>query len=83
MFLEMRDIKLDADFMEIIGNHKKVNWTKFALDLGRSDFVNKDAIDLLDKLLVYDPYSRLTAQEAMNHSYFDTIRKKRKTHLST
>jgi casein kinase II subunit alpha len=32
------------------------------------------AFDLLDKLLVYDHSKRLTAAEAMNHSFFDDVR---------
>lgn len=33
-----------------------------------------DALDLLDKLLVYDQDMRLTAQEAMSHPFFDAVR---------
>lgn len=32
------------------------------------------ALDLLDKLLVYDHSARLTAEEAMAHPFFDTVR---------
>lgn len=46
-----------------------------------SSFVSQDcpipdqcAFDLLDKLLVYDHTMRLTAAEAMNHTYFDDVR---------
>jgi len=35
-----------------------------------------DGIDLLDKLLVYDHDLRLTAQQAMRHSYFDPVRER-------
>jgi casein kinase II subunit alpha len=34
----------------------------------------RQALDLIDKLLVYDHTQRLTAAEAMNHSYFDDVR---------
>ena len=33
-----------------------------------------EAMDLLQKLLTYDPEDRLTAVEAMNHPYFNVIR---------
>eukprot|EP01123_Difflugia_compressa_P009884 TRINITY_DN342_c0_g1_i2.p1 TRINITY_DN342_c0_g1~~TRINITY_DN342_c0_g1_i2.p1 ORF type:complete len:366 (+),score=55.92 TRINITY_DN342_c0_g1_i2:11-1108(+) len=33
-----------------------------------------DALDLLDKLLRYDPLDRLTAKEAMDHKYFNVLR---------
>ena len=32
--------------------------------------VNEDAIDLLSKLLMYDPEKRITAKEALMHPYF-------------
>ena len=35
---------------------------------------NKDAIDLISKVLVYDPKRRLKPFEAMNHPYFDELR---------
>lgn len=35
-----------------------------------------DGIDLLDKLLVYDHDARLTAKQAMGHSFFDPVRER-------
>lgn len=45
-------------------------------------FVNKDnaskcneqAIDLLERMLCYDKNDRITAREAIDHPYFDSIR---------
>ena len=34
--------------------------------------VNQDGIDLLDKLLRYNHHDRLTAAEALAHSFFST-----------
>ena len=39
---------------------------------------DRQGLDLLDKLLVYDHTHRLTAAEAMNHSFFDDVRCKKK-----
>lgn len=33
-----------------------------------------EGFDLLDKLLVYDHFDRLTAKQAMQHPFFDTVR---------
>lgn len=33
-----------------------------------------EGIDLLEKLLVYDPNMRLTAQQALHHPFFDPVR---------
>lgn len=37
-------------------------------------FIDDDIIDLIDKLLKYDPLERLSAKEAMEHKYFDSVR---------
>ena len=43
-------------------------------DLDMADVLSAEAIDLLDKLLVYDHKKRLTCKEAMQHPYFDPVR---------
>lgn len=40
--------------------------------------VSLEAIDLLDKLLRYDHQERLTAQEAMDHAYFNPVVKEQR-----
>jgi casein kinase II subunit alpha len=37
---------------------------------------SRDALDLLDHLLVYDHEERWTAQQAMRHVYFDSVRER-------
>lgn len=37
-------------------------------------FASADAIDLLDRMLVFDPEKRLTVDEALDHPYFDSVR---------
>eukprot|EP00826_Nyctotherus_ovalis_P036359 TRINITY_DN3215_c0_g3_i3.p1 TRINITY_DN3215_c0_g3~~TRINITY_DN3215_c0_g3_i3.p1 ORF type:complete len:487 (-),score=72.37 TRINITY_DN3215_c0_g3_i3:71-1531(-) len=37
---------------------------------------SKQELDLLNKLLTFDPNKRITAKEALSHSYFDSIRDK-------
>ena len=39
-----------------------------------ADLMQEDVIDLLEKLLVYDPNERLSAAEALLHPYFDSVR---------
>lgn len=35
----------------------------------------EEAIDLLSKMLVYDQNERISAKEALNHPYFDPVKK--------
>jgi len=42
-----------------------------------------DGLDLLDKLLVYDHERRLTAKQAMQHSFFDSVRHRVQMQLLT
>lgn len=37
-------------------------------------FLDPDGVDLLNRLLEFDPESRITAQEALKHPFFDQIR---------
>jgi len=34
-----------------------------------------DGLDLLEKLLIYEPGQRMSAQKALNHPYFDDLKK--------
>ena len=36
--------------------------------------ISPEALDLLDKMLVYDKNERITCKDAMAHPYFDPIR---------
>jgi len=35
----------------------------------------EEAIDLLSKILVFNPYFRLSVEEALNHPFFKKVRK--------
>eukprot|EP00826_Nyctotherus_ovalis_P059356 TRINITY_DN8247_c0_g1_i5.p1 TRINITY_DN8247_c0_g1~~TRINITY_DN8247_c0_g1_i5.p1 ORF type:complete len:428 (-),score=118.94 TRINITY_DN8247_c0_g1_i5:196-1479(-) len=44
---------------------------------------NADALDLLEQLLTFNPYYRITAKEALRHKYFENVRKKELEKQST
>lgn len=37
--------------------------------------LDDNGIDLLDKMVVYDPLKRISAKQALNHPYFDDLDK--------
>lgn len=73
-YLQKYSIKLEPRFKSKLLNHPKRPWSSF-VNKDNKHLANDDAIDLLDKLLKFDHYSRLTPNEAMNHKYFDIIKK--------
>ncbi|KXN74235.1 putative casein kinase II, alpha chain [Conidiobolus coronatus NRRL 28638] len=72
-YLDKYEINLDSRYDDILGNYPRKPWNKF-ITPENSHLVSNAAIDFLDKLLRYDHQERLTAEEAMNHVYFDQIR---------
>lgn len=50
-------------------SYPKVAWARFVSADNRAA-ASHDALDLLDKLLRYDHHERLTAAEALAHTYF-------------
>jgi serine/threonine protein kinase len=37
--------------------------------------IDENGQDLLSKMIVYDPYLRISAKQALNHQYFDDLDK--------
>lgn len=37
--------------------------------------LDENGLDLLSRMIVYDPYKRISAKQALNHPYFDDLDK--------
>ena len=72
-YVDKYSIALDQRYDGILGRHSKKPWTAF-VKAENQHLVSQDALDLLDRLLRYDHQERLTAEEAMQHPYFNPIR---------
>lgn len=72
-YLRKYDIQLGKEFDDF-GTFPRKPWSKF-INTSNSQFATDTAIDLVDNLLRYDHKERLTAAEAMNHPYFDEVRR--------
>ncbi|KAL3525617.1 hypothetical protein ACH5RR_013989 [Cinchona calisaya] len=72
-YLHKYHLELDAQLEALVGRHSRKPWSKF-INADNQHLVSPEAIDFLDKLLRYDHQDRLTAREAMAHSYFSQVR---------
>jgi casein kinase II subunit alpha len=74
-YLNKYGIELDPQLENLVGTHSRKPWSKFVTPENQH-LVTAEGMDFIDKLLRYDHQERLTAKEAMQHPYFDTIRNK-------
>lgn len=79
-YLKKYKIDLEPELAQAIGNHSKKSWNKF-INQENSHLANNQGIDFVSKLLKYDHQERLTAKEAMEHSYFDSVRNSINTNI--
>ena len=50
-------------------------WTSKCLDEQLDGHLDANGLDLLDKMLIYDPSKRISAKQALKHPYFDDLDK--------
>ncbi|CAH6720814.1 casein kinase II subunit alpha [[Candida] jaroonii] len=72
-YLNKYKLTLSEEY-EDLGYYSRRPWKRF-INSSNQHLVSEEFLDLLDKLLRYDHQERLTAKEAMDHPYFDPIRK--------
>mmetsp|Transcript_13351 Transcript_13351/g.25196 ORF Transcript_13351/g.25196 Transcript_13351/m.25196 type:complete len:424 (-) Transcript_13351:110-1381(-) len=72
-YLEKYDLSLDPSLAYHLQSIPRKSWSHFIHD-GNAHLANRDALDLLDKMLVYDHAARISPKEAMNHPYFKEVR---------
>lgn len=73
-YLDKYQLELDPHFDDVLGRHSCKLWSKFITN-ENAHLATPDAIDLIDKLLVYDHEARILPQEAMKtHPYFKDLR---------
>jgi casein kinase II subunit alpha len=73
-YLEKYEIELDSQFDSLLGRHPPRPFERFAND-ENMHLVSDEAIEFLSGILRYDHAERLTAEEAMQLRYFDSVRR--------
>lgn len=73
-YLRKYRLTLEPAYDDIMGVYPRKKWTSYVTEQNKH-LCPPEALDLLDKLLVFDHQKRLTAAEAMAHPYFAPIRK--------
>ena len=71
-YIKKYDLRLDSSIENMLSRYKKKPWTKFVNNCNNK-YICNEALDFIDKLIKYDHNERLTASEAMEHSYFEPI----------
>jgi len=67
-YLDKYCLELDDQFDGIIGKHERKPWSKF--QSSDTALAVPEAVDLVDKFLIYDHAQRMLPKEAMGHSFF-------------
>ncbi|GKY97898.1 hypothetical protein MPSEU_000747800 [Mayamaea pseudoterrestris] len=73
-YMQRYQIPITSDIQSIIQKHSTTRRDWASMVAADCPMPGLDALDLLDKLLVYDHEGRLTAKQAMEHPYFDSVR---------
>jgi casein kinase II subunit alpha len=73
-WIDKYGLTIEPTFRGSIGRHSRKPWKKFVTEENKMLADAPDAIDLVDKLLRYDPAERLTARQAMEHPYFAPLK---------
>ena len=72
-YLDKYGIQIPREMASQIGQSKGKDWSSFVTPQC-SHLATSDAIDLVSKCVRYDHTERITAEEALNHPYFDDVR---------
>eukprot|EP00930_Biecheleria_cincta_P046820 TRINITY_DN32344_c0_g1_i1.p1 TRINITY_DN32344_c0_g1~~TRINITY_DN32344_c0_g1_i1.p1 ORF type:complete len:336 (-),score=51.08 TRINITY_DN32344_c0_g1_i1:117-1124(-) len=74
-YLDAYDLELELEVEQRLGTMPRKSWASFK-NKENEDRCSPEALDLIDKLLRYDPAARILPKEAMAHPFFKEVHKK-------
>jgi casein kinase II subunit alpha len=77
-YLDTYDLDLEPDIADRVGTHPRKEWIAFKTEDNKERASCPEALDLIDKMLRYDPAARIVPKEAMAHPFFDPVRDEKK-----
>ena len=72
-YLRKYKLNLPKECAKVIKPTAQIPFAEY-VNKRNEDRVSQEAIDLLEKMLVYDKNERITPRDAMNHPFFDPIK---------
>mmetsp|Transcript_168470 Transcript_168470/g.541398 ORF Transcript_168470/g.541398 Transcript_168470/m.541398 type:complete len:87 (-) Transcript_168470:52-312(-) len=72
-YLDAYDLDPDPEVTDRLGVHARKDWMSFKTE-DNKERVCPEVVDLIDKLLRYDPAARILPKEAMQHPFFKSVR---------
>lgn len=76
-YLDAYDLELELEVEQRLGKLPRKPWSSFK-NKENEDRCSPEALDLIDKMLRYDPAARILPKEAMAHAFFEEVRKQDK-----
>ncbi|CAE7618374.1 CKA1 [Symbiodinium pilosum] len=73
-YLDAYDLELELEVEQRLGTLPRKQWSAFKTK-DNAERCSPEALELIDKMLRYDPAARILPREAMQHAYFEEVRK--------
>ncbi|RGP77215.1 cmgc ck2 kinase [Fusarium longipes] len=70
--VEQLEIEMEPQYFEALDNREETPWVSF-VNNENDHLATREAIDLVDQLLRFDPRERITASEALRHAYYEDV----------